>query len=45
MIETIENGQPSTPFMAFADTIKIEMFDSNERSISEDLNQTVTLKV
>jgi len=45
MIETIENGQPSTPFMAFGDTIEIEMFDSNNRSIFGQINQTVTQEV
>jgi len=42
MIETIENGKPSTPFMNFGDSIQIEMFDQNNQSIFGQIQQTVT---
>ena len=42
MIETIKNGQPTTPFMAFGDNIEIEMFDKSGQSIFGQINQTVT---
>jgi fumarylacetoacetate (FAA) hydrolase len=41
MIETIENGKPSTPFMQFDDSVAIEMFDSNNQSIFGRIEQTV----
>jgi len=41
MIETIENGKPSTPFMQFGDTIQIEMFDNDGQSIFGQINQKV----
>jgi len=41
MIETIENGAPSTNFMAFGDTIAIEMFAENGASIFGRIEQTV----
>jgi fumarylacetoacetate (FAA) hydrolase len=41
MIETIQNGQPSTPFMQFGDSVTIEMFDDNEQSIFGKIEQTV----
>jgi len=41
MIETIENGQASTPFMSFGDNIQIEMFDTNGQSIFGQINQDV----
>ena len=41
MIETIQDGKPSTPFMAFGDHITIEMFDSDGQSIFGQINQTV----
>ncbi|WP_135079667.1 fumarylacetoacetate hydrolase family protein [Terasakiella sp. SH-1] len=41
MIETIENGEPSTPFMKFGDTIKIEMNDKNGQSIFGTIEQTM----
>ncbi len=31
--ETIEQGKPATPFMRDGDTVRIEMFDSNNESI------------
>ena len=41
MIETIENGSPKTNFMAFGDTIAIEMFDKNGMSIFGRIEQAV----
>lgn len=41
MIETIRDGQPTTAFMRFGDTIKIEMFDDNGDSIFGAIEQTV----
>lgn len=41
MIETIEDGKPSTPFMNFGDHIRIEMFDENGASIFGAIDQTV----
>lgn len=41
MIETIQNGKPTTPFMKFEDSVSIEMFDENEQSIFGRIEQTV----
>lgn len=41
MIETIRDGQASTPFMAFGDQIKIEMLDAEGQSIFGAINQRV----
>lgn len=41
MIETIAEGQPSTPFMQHGDSIKIEMLDSNGQSIFGRIEQQV----
>jgi fumarylacetoacetate (FAA) hydrolase len=41
MIETIEDGAPKTPFMAFGDTIRIEMLDADGASIFGTIDQTV----
>jgi fumarylacetoacetate (FAA) hydrolase len=41
MIETIENGKPSTPFMSFGDTVRIEMLDGEGNSIFGAIEQTV----
>ncbi len=41
MLETIDAGKPSTPFMAFGDTIRIEMFDSAGASIFGAIDQVV----
>lgn len=40
-LEIIENGEAKTPFMKFGDTIKIEMLDSNGKSIFGAINQSV----
>jgi len=42
MIETIQNGNPTTPFMDFGDQISIEMFDADGKSIFGQINQVVT---
>lgn len=39
MIETIEAGAPSTPFMDFGDRIRIEMFDAGGASIFGAIDQ------
>ncbi|WP_318463846.1 fumarylacetoacetate hydrolase family protein [Photobacterium leiognathi] len=41
MLEIIENGKPTTPFMQYGDTVKIEMFDDHDHSIFGAIEQTV----
>lgn len=41
MIETIRDGKPSTSFMQFGDTIKMEMLDGNGQSIFGAIDQQV----
>lgn len=41
MLETIADGKPSTPFMSFGDTVRIEMFDKNGVSIFGSIDQKV----
>ncbi len=41
MLETIESGKPSTPFMSFGDTVRIEMLDKNGASIFGAIEQQV----
>ncbi|MDW5314783.1 fumarylacetoacetate hydrolase family protein [Rhizobium sp. PL01] len=41
-IETIEKGGPTTPFMHFGDTVRIEMKDRTGHSIFGAIEQTVT---
>jgi fumarylacetoacetate (FAA) hydrolase len=41
MIETIENGKPSTPFMAVGDHIEIEAFDAHGVSPFGKIDQRV----
>lgn len=41
MIETIRDGKPSTGFMKFGDTIRIEMFDAAGQSVFGAIDQTV----
>ena len=41
MIETIQQGAPSTAFMDFGDTIEIEMLDQNNQSIFGQIKQKV----
>ncbi len=40
-IETIEGGSPKTPFMAFGDTIRIEMKDGGGQSLFGAIEQKV----
>lgn len=41
MIETIAHGEPSTPFMRFGDTIRIEMLDADGASVFGAIDQKV----
>jgi fumarylacetoacetate (FAA) hydrolase len=41
MLETIKDGTPSTPFMRFGDTVKIEMLDATGHSIFGSIENTV----
>jgi fumarylacetoacetate (FAA) hydrolase len=41
MIETIRDGKPSTPFMSFEDSIRIEMFDSAGLSVFGAIDQVI----
>jgi len=43
MYETIEGGQPATPFMRFGDTVRIEMFDKDGASIFGAIEQRVEM--
>lgn len=40
-VETLEHGKPLTPFMKFGDTVRIEMFDREGRSIFGAIEQTI----
>ena len=42
MYETIEQGKPSTPFMHYGDSIRIEMFDAGGHSIFGRIENEVT---
>jgi fumarylacetoacetate (FAA) hydrolase len=42
MIETIEQGKPTTPFMSVGDRIEIETFDGAGRSLFGRISQVVT---
>jgi fumarylacetoacetate (FAA) hydrolase len=41
MLEKVEHGESKTPFMAFGDTVKIEMLDRNGKSIFGAIEQKV----
>ena len=41
MLEIIADGKPSTPFMSFGDTIRIDMLDDAGRSIFGSIEQTI----
>ena len=41
-LETIADGQPSTPFMSFGDRIEIEMLESGGETIFGKIDQVVT---
>lgn len=40
-VETLEHGKPSTPFMSYGDTVRIEMFDAEGRSIFGAIEQRI----
>ncbi|MDC7807927.1 fumarylacetoacetate hydrolase family protein [Luteimonas sp BLCC-B24] len=40
-VEALEHGAPKTPFMAFGDTVRIEMFDAGGRSIFGAIEQVI----
>ncbi len=42
MLEIIADGKPSTPFMSFGDTIRIEMFDREGNNIFGSIEQEIT---
>ncbi|NNC81007.1 MAG: fumarylacetoacetate hydrolase family protein [Acidimicrobiales bacterium] len=41
MIETIESGAPSTPFLTYGDQIRIEMYDADGSCIFGAIDQTI----
>lgn len=41
MLEIIESGKPTTPFMQFGDQVRIEMFDADGNSIFGAIDQVV----
>ena len=41
MIETIKDGKPTTPFMQYGDTVRIEMKDKAGKSIFGAIEQEV----
>jgi len=41
MLEQLEHGKPSTPFLKFGDRVRIEMLDANGRSIFGAIDQRV----
>lgn len=41
VLEVIANGKPSTPFLKFGDTVRIEMFDRAGRSIFGAIEQVI----
>jgi fumarylacetoacetate (FAA) hydrolase len=40
-LESMADGKPSTPFMKYGDTVRIEMFDAGGRSIFGAIEQRV----
>jgi fumarylacetoacetate (FAA) hydrolase len=42
MVETIRHGAPKTPFMAFGDTVRIEMMDARHHSIFGAIEQKIS---
>jgi fumarylacetoacetate (FAA) hydrolase len=40
-VETLANGKPSTPFMSFGDSVRIEMLDAQGRSIFGAIDQRI----
>jgi len=43
-IETIENGKPETEFMKFGDSVRIEMLDTDGKSIFGAIDQEVVAR-
>ena len=41
MVETIQDGEPSTPFLRFGDTVKIWMEDAEGQSVFGAIEQTI----
>src|SRR6476659_3921283 len=41
-VETLRDGKPSTPFMAYGDVVRIEMLDADGRSIFGAIEQRMT---
>ena len=44
-VETLEHGKPSTPFLSFGDSVRIEMFDAQGRSIFGAIDQRIEAQV
>ena len=40
-VETLENGQPSTPFMSFGDVVRIEMLDADGATLFGAIEQRI----
>ena len=40
-VEALEHGKPRTPFMAFGDTVRIEMLDAGGKSIFGAIEQRI----
>ena len=40
-VETLRDGKPSTPFMAFGDTVRIEMVDAQGASVFGAIEQKI----
>jgi fumarylacetoacetate (FAA) hydrolase len=41
-VETLRDGKPSTPFLKFGDTLRIEITDAQGASIFGAIEQTIT---
>ena len=40
-METLRDGKPSTPFMSFGDTVRIEVLDRDGRSVFGAIEQRI----
>jgi fumarylacetoacetate (FAA) hydrolase len=40
-VETLRDGKPSTPFMAYGDVVRIEMLDADGKSVFGAIEQRV----
>lgn len=45
VVETLEHGKPTTPFMSFGDQVRIEMFDAQGKSIFGAIDQRIERQV